>query len=60
MRSVQHETHDDLHVRSGRDKNPLSDEQMLQVVDEVISASKHAATEDIKLRHMFTVWGLHT
>ena len=32
----------------------LSGEKMLQVADEVISAWKHAATEDIKLRHMFT------
>ena len=38
----------------GETKNPLSEEQMLQVVDEVISAWKHAATEDIKLRSMFT------
>ena len=41
----------------GDTKNQWSEQQMLQVVDEIISAWKHAATEDIKLRHMFTAWG---
>ena len=39
---------------AGETKNPLSEEQMRQVVTQVISAWTAAATEDIQLRSMFT------